>query len=277
MPPPGSELPPLTVLLPADGDRRELAAEPGEAALAALYEHPDPGAGAAWVRANMISTLDGAATGSDGRSGSINGPADHRVFALLRSLADIVLVGAGTVRAEGYAGLPVRPDLRAGRAARGQQPGLELAVVSRSGDLPSHLLDGDRPPFVVTVTDRPDLDALRRRVGADRVVATGPGDVDLPAAVAALAVRGLPRVLTEGGPRLLGDLLAAGVVDDLCLTVTSDLVGGPARRMVTLDGWLDPPLTARPSHLLHGDGVLLGRWLLRGGRAATGRSTRVDP
>ena len=277
MPHPVPGLPSLTVLLPTDAAHRELAAEPGEGALADLYDHPDPGADAAWVRANMITTLDGAATGADGRSGSINGPADHRVLALLRSLADVVLVGAGTVRAEGYAELPIRPDLLGGRAARGQRPALELAVVSRSGDLPAHLLDGDRPPFVVTVTDRPDLDALRRRVGADRVVATGPGDVDLGAAVAALAARGRPRVLTEVGGRLLEELLAAGVVDDLCLTLTSDLVGGPARRMVTQDDWFAPPLTARPAHLLHGGGVLLGRWLIGRDRAGAGRSTRVDP
>lgn len=279
MPHPDSALPSLTVLLPTDAAPRELAAAPGEAALSALYDHPDPGAGAAWVRANMITTLDGAATGADGRSGSINGPADHRVFALLRSLADVVLVGAGTVRAEGYAELPIRPDLLDARTDRGQRPGLELAVVSRSGDLPSYLLDSDRPPFVLTVTDRPDLDALRRRIGTDRVVATGPGDVDLVAAVTALAARGLPRVLTEGGPRLLGDLLAVGAVDDLCLTVTSDLVGGPARRVVARDGWFTPPLTARPAHLLHSDsdGVLLGRWLLPRREATADPSTRVDP
>jgi riboflavin biosynthesis pyrimidine reductase len=255
-------LPTLTVLLPADVPQRQLTAELGEPALAALYAHPAPADGSPWVRANMIATLDGAATGADGRSGSINGPADHRVFMLLRGLTDVVLVGAGTVRAEGYTELPVREDLAEARAARGQRAELELAVVTRSGDLPERLLDGDRPPFVLTVADRPDLDALRRRVGTDRVIAAGAGDVDLGAAVATLAARGLPRVLAEGGPRLLGDLLAQHLVDDLCLTVTPDLVGGPARRVVTRDAWFAPPLSARPAHLLHADGVLLGRWLL---------------
>jgi len=263
--PPTSPVPPtLDVLLPTDAAPRTVVAEPGEPGLAALYPHPAPAAGGAWVRANMITTLDGAVTGADGRSGSISGPADHRVFDLLRSLADVVLVGAGTVRAEGYRELPVRADLRAARAARGQSPEPELAVVTRYGPLPDDVLDGARPPLVVTVTDRPDLAALRRRVGSDRVVAVGSGSVDLAAALTALADGGLPRVLTEGGPGLLGDLIGADLVDDLCLTTSPVLVGGSAGRVVAPAGWLAPPVTARPAHLLHGDGALLGRWLLRG-------------
>ncbi|WNB84411.1 dihydrofolate reductase family protein [Cellulomonas sp. ATA003] len=215
----------------------------------------------------MIATLDGAGTGADGRSGSINGPADHRVFDVLRSLADVVVVGAGTVRAEGYGDLSVRRDLRAARAARGQHADPELAVVTRSGSVPDELLDAAVPPLVVTAADGDAVAALRRRIGADRVVAVGTGDVDLGGALAALAARGLPRVLTEGGPRLLGDLLAADLVDDLCLTTAPLVVGGPARRVVDRGGWLAPPAAARCAHLLHGDGVLLGRWLLDGPRS----------
>ena len=269
--------PPFDVLLPLDlpaglvppgpGGRR-VAPEPGEPVLRVLYHHPDPGAGGTWVRANMIASLDGGATGADGRSGSLNGPADHRVFDLLRSLADVVLVGAGTVRAEGYRELPVRPDLAAARTAAGRHPDLRLAVVSRSGALPDDLLDGDLAPLVVTVADRPDLAALRDRLGEDRVLVAGSGSVDLAAALAGLAARGLPRVLAEGGARVLGDLLAAGLVDDLCLTTTPQLVGGRARRVVDRDAWFAPPVPARPAHLLHSDGVLLGRWLLHRGTPA---------
>ncbi|GAA2723030.1 dihydrofolate reductase family protein [Cellulomonas aerilata] len=254
--------PTLDVLLGPAGPGGRIPAEPGEATLAELYAHPDPGAGAAWVRANMIATLDGAATGPDGRSGSINGPADHRVFALLRSLADVVLVGAATVRAEGYRELPIRADLAGPRATRGSRPALELAVVTRSGPVPDELLDSAHPPLVVTVGDRPDLDGLRRRIGAERVVVAGTGDVDLARALAALAARGLPRVLTEGGPHLLGRLLAAGLVDDLCLTTSPLIAGDPGPRVVAGTGWLSPPVPARPAHLLHADGVLLGRWLV---------------
>ncbi len=235
---------------------------PGEPALATLYNHPDPGGGRAWVRANMIASLDGGATGADGRSGSLNGPADHRVFDLLRALADVGLVGAGTVRAEGYRELPVRPDLVPTRAARGLSPDLRLAIVTRSGSLPDDLLDGVLAPLVVTVADRPDLGGLRDRIGDERLVVAGTGDVDLRAAVTALASRGLPRVLAEGGARVLGDLLAAGLVDDLCLTTVPRLVAGPAKRVVDRPEWFVPPVAARVEHLLHSDGVLLGRWTL---------------
>jgi riboflavin biosynthesis pyrimidine reductase len=271
--------PPFDVLLPLDlrdlpdlpdPATRRLDPLPGEPALSVLYDHPDPGEGRVWVRANMIASLDGGATGSDGRSGSLNGPADHRVFDLLRGLADVVLVGAGTVRAEGYRELPVRRDLAAGRAERGQHPDLRLAVVSRSGSIPADVLDGDLLPLVLTVADRPDLAALRERIGAERLVVAGTGDVDLATALAELGRRGLPRVLAEGGARVLGDLLVAGLVDDLCLTTVPELVAGPARRVVDRTDWFAPPLAARPAHLLHSDGVLLGRWLL-------GREGTVDP
>ncbi len=262
VPSPSSE-PILDELLPTGSTPAVVPAAEGEPSLTALYAHPVPTGGRPWVRANMIASLDGAATGADGRSGSINGPADHRVFEVLRALADVVLVGAGTVRAEGYTELPVRADLVAGRVARGQSPDLQLAVVSRSGDVPGALLDGPTPPYVLTVADGAHVESLRARIGADRVLASGAGDVDLAAGLAALAAHGLPRVLAEGGPRLLGDLVDARLVDELCLTVGPVLVGGPARRVVTRDAWFTPPVGARCAHLLHSDGVLLGRWLLR--------------
>ena len=256
--------PTLDVLLPLDRAGERLGAQADEVALGALYAHPLPAPGApAWVRVNMISSLDGAATGADDRSGSINGAADQRVFRVLRAAADVVLIGAGTARAEGYTSLRPPADLAAGRAARGQSAGLALAVVSATGPLPAALLDGSEPPFVVTIADRPDLDALRGNVGAEHVIVAGTGRVDLATALTALAALGLVRVLAEGGPRVLGDLLAAELVDDLCLTWSPQLVGGAGPRIVAHPGWLTPPVAARPAHLLHSGGVLLGRWLLR--------------
>ena len=261
---PADPRPTLDLLLPLDRAGERLGAQADELALGALYAHPLPAPGApSWVRVTMVSSLDGAATGANGLSGSINGAADQRVFRVLRAAADVVLVGAGTARAEGYSGLRPPADLAAGRAARGQLPGLALAVISATGQLPAALLDGPEPPFIVTIADRPDLDALRARLGADHVVVAGTERVDLAAALAALAALGLVRVLAEGGPRVLGDLLAAELVDDLCLTWSPQLVGGDAPRIVTRTDWLTPPVTARPAHLLHSDGVLLGRWLLR--------------
>jgi len=257
-------VPTLDVLLPIERAGQRIAPH-DDAALNALYEHPDPGpGGGAHVRANMIATLDGAATGPDRVSGSINNPADHRAFEAQRGWADVVLIGAGTARAEGYLALAVPAASSDDRAARGQRPGLELAVVSAHGALPAGLLDGPRPPLVVTIADRPDLDSLRGRIGPDRVLIAGTGAVDLHQAIAGLAHRGLRRVLTEGGPRLLAQLVARGLVDELCLTASPMLVAGGAPRVLASEHWITPAVEARSVHLLHSGGVLLGRWLLSG-------------
>lgn len=259
MPP---ELPTLDILLPTERAGERLDPAPGEPVLHAFYAHPAPRPGRRTaVRANMIATLDGSAQGADGRSRSINGPADWRAFRVQRAVADVVLVGAGTARDEGYGPLRVPADLRASRAQRGQDERLPLALVTRTGVLPEKLRDvpaADRP-FVVTVATNPRLDEL----DPDRVIIAGDTTVDLAAALDALADRGLTRVLAEGGPRLLGDLTAAGLVDELCLSTSPLLTGGPGVRPVHTQEWLSPAVTAAPAHLFHCEGMLLGRWLLR--------------
>lgn len=257
------ELPGLDVLLPLDRAGEHLVPAPGEPALHALYAHPTPRPGRRGaVRANMIATLDGSAQGPDERSRSINGPADWRAFRVQRAVADVVLVGAGTARAEGYTPLSVPSDLREARAARGQRTDLALALVTLSGDLPEGLRGTDRPPYVITAASCPRLEALQAELGPDRVVVAGDQSVDLPGALDALADRGLTRVLAEGGPRLLSDLLHAGLVDELCLSTSPLVVAGPALRPVHALDWLDPMLRATPGHLLHHGGMLLGRWVL---------------
>jgi len=251
-----TDSPALDLLLPVDRARR-FEPRDDEAELLALFDD----APARHVRANMVSTVDGGGTGRDDVSGSINGPADNRIFQVLRALADVVVVGAGTARDEGYTPLHVPASLAAERRRRGLHDPLELAVVSASGAVPAALLDADRPPFVLTTPGCPDLAELRRRVGGDHVIATGSGrDVDLGAALSALAARGLTRVLAEGGPGLLAQLVAADLIDELCLTWSPLLVGGPAPRVLRTDDWLDPPRRLVARHLLHADGTLLGRW-----------------
>jgi riboflavin biosynthesis pyrimidine reductase len=255
------------------GQARTVAPDADEVALSALYAHPEPRTGnRTWVRANMVTTLDGAATGGDGVSGTINGAADHRVFRVLRAATDVVLVGAGTVRAEGYTPLSVPDGLRATRAAAGRAPVVELAIVTRSGDLPEQITDlhqhpaGTVPPIVLTTTAGAD-----RLAGypTERVVVTGETTVDLAVALDALADRGLVHVLAEGGPSLLGDLVDADLLDELCLTTSPLMVGGPAPRIVHTSDYLhrEGRPAARLVQLLHSDGVLLARWDLgRGGR-----------
>lgn len=229
--------------------------------LADRYAYP-PGAEQPYVRANFISTLDGAATGENGRTDSINDPADHRVFALLRALSDVILVGAGTVRDEGYgrAGTPARwQDLR---TALGLAEHPTIAVVSRSLDLPSALLDptSDAGGLVVVTTQDADparLADVTARVGPTQVVQSGRGSVDLVGALERLAGMGLRRVLTEGGPQLMNDLTRADLVDELCLTLAPLLVGGHSPR---IGAGAPYRRELRLSHALTSDTSLLTRW-----------------
>lgn len=189
------------------------------------------------MRANFVSTLDGSAVGGDGRSGSINTEADGRVFHLQRELADCVLVGAGTVRAEGY--------------RRGDTP---LVVVSRRGHLPNSLSTGNGAVILVTC-------AASGRTDGEDVWVEGDEAVDLRSAVARLRSAGMPCVLAEGGPHLFHDLLDAGVVDELALTLAPRIVGGDHLRVVAGNPLgEDSGLDAEIVHLLEEDGSLLGLW-----------------
>jgi riboflavin biosynthesis pyrimidine reductase len=208
--------------------------------LATLYAPP---AGASpWLRVNMISTLDGAATGPDGRSGGINDEADHRVFATLRELCDAVVVGAGTARDEGYSDL--------------SKP---LVLVTRRASVPEGLR-GEEPGSVLLATTAAaeHLDEARELLGADHVLVTGEDDVDLVRLKRELGERGWRDLLAEGGPSLLRDLLAAGVVDELDLTWVPRLLAGDHPRITGGDP-ID--VTMRSAHLLVSGSTLLGRWL----------------
>ncbi|MFV0127188.1 pyrimidine reductase family protein [Streptomyces sp. HMX112] len=199
--------------------------------LADAYAYPVPGP---WLRANMVSTLDGAAQ-HDGRSQPISSDADMRIFGTLRGLADVVIVGAETVRSEGYRPPRARAVFAERRAAAGQGPAPAVAVVSASLELDfsAPLFTGPLVPTLVLTGAAAPPERVReaRRAGAEVVVAgDGPG-VEPDRALRALAERGLRRQLTEGGPRLLGQLVAAGVLDELCLTVSPLLTAGDAQRI----------------------------------------------
>jgi riboflavin biosynthesis pyrimidine reductase len=200
-------------------------------------------AGSPWLRVNMVSTVDGAATGEGGKSSGINNESDMRVFDALRELADCVIVGAGTARVEGY------PPLR--------RP---LVVVSRRGDVPP-ALRGAEPAAVwlVTCAAAPGLEEARGLLGDDHVLVLGSHRVDLAAMKSALAERGFADQLCEGGPHLLRDLLDQRVVDELDATVVPRVIGGQHPRIA--DGPpVDVPLTLHT--LLEEDGTLLARWFV---------------
>ncbi|KHL17039.1 riboflavin biosynthesis pyrimidine reductase [Mumia flava] len=214
--------------------------EPDDGQLDALYGAPR----LPWLRVNMVETVDGAATGPDGRSGSINNDPDGRVFHALRARADVVLVGAGTVRAEEY-----------GTA------GVPIVLVSRSGDLPVSLVDAPRGSVLMaTCAAAPGLSETVERLGEDGVLVLGDDRVDLVALREALVERGWGRILSEGGPHLLTDMLAAGIVDEVCTSQVPRLVGGDHRR-ITVGSHLDVP--TRLATLLEEDGTLLARWFVQ--------------
>ena len=208
------------------------------------------------VRAGMVLSADGAAS-SGGLSAPLSGPADRAVFRALRALSDVVLVGAGTARQEDYRSPVLAAELVAWRRGHGLADLPRLAVVTRSGDLdPAARLFAGPPPLVVTT--RRARAATERRLG-DRaqVVATGAGEVDLPALLGVLREQGLAHVLCEGGPMLLGDLLRAGLVDELCCTLSPLLAGGAGG---AVGGALPAPVPLRPLHCLEAGGALLLRY-----------------
>jgi len=203
-------------------------------ALAQVYAYPEQVRhGRAWLRANMVSGLDGAAR-LDGLSDGLSSEADKRIFGVLRALADVVLVGAETVRAEGYRPARARAEFAEARKAAGQAPAPAIAIVTRSLklDLSAPLFTEPLVPTVVLTTE--DSPAEARAAVAERaeVIAAGRGSVDLPRALAALTERGWTRQLTEGGPRLLGQVAAAGLLDELCLSLAPLITGGDSPRIV---------------------------------------------
>lgn len=239
------------------------AAIGGELTPDALFEayRPPVDIDRGWMRCNMVTSVDGAATGADGRSGSLNDDADHVVFEQLRAASAAVVVGAGTVRAEGYPPLTVADDLMRLRRDRGLADRLVLVVVTQHGEV---------PPTVQGVTDGSVLVALPRssglvdeargHVGDDNVLVCGDDHVEPDELVRQLGDRGLHHLLCEGGPGLLGTLLAAGLVDELCYTIAPHVLGGDAPRTV---GERGTPAELDLRLLVEQDGTVMGRWLVR--------------
>ena len=208
--------------------------------LAELYAVPSK----PWLRTNMISTLDGSAQGPDGLTGTINNAADNRVFHLLRKLADVVMVGAGTARAEGY-GPADRP----------------MVVLTRSALVPSALRSAEPGRVLIaTCESAPGLAGLRDELGEEQVIIAGRDTVDLAFVKQELGERGFGNILCEGGPHLLADQLAAGVLDELCETFVPRAVGGPGFRIVEGEQ-LDVSFSLEL--LLESEGTLIGRWFAK--------------
>ncbi len=233
----------MRVLLGADGDPAPSIdpsiAQSSAQSIAQLYAAPDQ----PWLRVNMVSTVDGAATGEDGTSRSINNGVDKQVFDVLREISDAVVVGAGTVRVEGY--------------AVGRKP---LVVVSRTGSVPPTQREAGRGKVLMaTVSTAPYLEEARRILGNQNVLVLGSHRVDLGRLKDELVLRGFRHLLSEGGPHLLRDLLDQGVADEIDATVVPRILGGSHIR-ITDGPPLDVPL--RLNTLIEEEGTLLARWFV---------------
>jgi riboflavin biosynthesis pyrimidine reductase len=232
-----------------------VTAAAGRDSLLAAYELTDRATPR--IRMNFVMSLDGAVT-IGGRSGGLGDESDRLAMQVLRMLADVVLVGAGTVRAEGYGGLRVSATDAAWRRSHGLPDQPRLAVVSSS------LALGPEHPFFARATERPIVVThagapADRRARLERiadVLVCGDHAVDPRAMLAALAGAGLPQVLCEGGPHLFGSFIDADLVDELCLSLSPVLVAGDAGRIAQ-----GVPEVARRMRLVHaipaGDLLLL--------------------
>ena len=236
-----------------------------ESRLLDLYAYPE-NPQRSWVRSNFISSVDGGAT-ADGKSGALAGPGDKALFALMRELADVIVVGAGTVRVENYGGAQLSAAARQGRRSRGQSEVPPIAIVTQSGRLDHDMKVFTRtevPPLILTCTAAASDTRDRLGAVADVLDCSGadPAAVDVATVLTTLASRGLPRVLTEGGPSLHSTFIEAGLLDELCLSLAPVLVGGQARRIATGPGQV--LTTMHRAHLLADDaGYLYTRYVRR--------------
>jgi riboflavin biosynthesis pyrimidine reductase len=235
--------------------------------LPALYAYPDQAelAGRPWVRANMIESADGTAE-EGGVSGGLSGAADRAVFRLLRALADVILVGAGTARAEQYRPATVPARWAALRGGRPACPPIAVLTGRLDLDLAGPLLTqapADARTIVITTTSAP-ADLREQAAKHADVIIAGDGQVDVAAAVSALVGLGHQRILAEGGPHVLGQLAEAGLIDELCVTISPVLAAGAAGRII--QGRPQPPgspAAARLTlaHVLADQSYLLCRYL----------------
>jgi riboflavin biosynthesis pyrimidine reductase len=225
--------------------------------LSAAYPWPPSGP---WLRTMTVATLDGAASGPDGRSGSISGPLDRLIMAEVRRYSDAIMIGAGTFRAERYRPQQAGEPLAAARQGLGLRPAPTLVVVSRSLVLPweeAAFSDSSERVIVVTAESAdPERRALARRHA--RLLVLPGADVEPAALVAALHREGLYRIVCEGGPTLLAGLSRAHLLDEVDLSLSPVMTGsgqmllaGPAATLATF----------RLAHVLTGDGFLFTRYV----------------
>jgi riboflavin-specific deaminase-like protein len=194
-----------------------------------------------FVYVNMIETLDGHVA-LDGRSNALGDEADLQSLLELRSVADAVLIGTGTLRAEGYARLVGSDERRAHRRALGLAADPVAVLISRRFDIPWEtglFASPEQPVLIYTAVDGEVPD-----VTAPVEVVVLPG-LTPAAALADLRRRGVRALLCEGGPTLNRTLFADGLVDELFITLAPLLTGDDAEPSLIAGGRLAEPVHLR--------------------------------
>lgn len=241
----------LTRVHPGPSEQIDLDVADSRDRLLELYRPPS----ATWLRLNLITSVSGSAAGSDGTSESLTNPADRKLLGVIRELADVVLIGAQSVRAEGFQ-LP--------RKAR-------LAVVTRSGDLSGHRIAGPVEPgrlFVVcpaSAAERAASLSGNGLPGAEIIVVdSDDGSLTPRAILDALHAHGLTSIVCEGGPNLAAQFAQAGLLDEVCLS-TSPSLGGPS--LPLLGSELAPVALDLSSLMIDEASGLYARWAVRAASA----------
>lgn len=222
--------------------------------LASCYAEPPKG-----VRVNMIFSADGAAA-FGGRAGPLSSQIDQELLQILRGFADVVLVGAGTARAENYGPVQLTDTQQAARHREGRAKPPPIAVISRTGELPTRLVSSpDQPALLVTSAKA----AARYQHAGDQpcgVLVAGEESVDVAHAVALLGNHGLRRILCEGGPTLLSELVQTGTVDEICVTLAPKLAANQPVGHQAQPSGLPTPTTLRLEHALAYDDYLFMKY-----------------
>lgn len=209
------------------------------------------------LRANMIFSADGAAA-IDGRVRGLTCPADQYLLRRLRGYSDAILVGGATARAESYGPIRLPADQREERAAAGlREP--RLVVVTLTGRLPESLRSpiGD-PPVLLTSRSAAKFNGLHDDASR-RVLIAGEDRVEIVTALELLRRAGMSRILCEGGPMLLDEIVRAGVIDELCVTIAPKLAGSQTLGPITTPA-MSVPLGLRLRHAVVHDGYLFLRY-----------------
>ena len=215
-----------------------------------------------WVLVNMIESADGAIE-VGGVSGPLGSAGDKDVFSTMRMIPDVILVGAGTAIAEDYGPTSTSVSTRTRRLGHGAWPTARVAVVSNSlsFDLASRLFSGVGIRPIVITSHASDSERRTHVEAVADVILAGEQQVDLEVGLVEIAKLGARVVLSEGGPSLNAGLFTADLVDELCVSLSPMVVGGPSRRILhgpELSGTANLTL----AHVLTEDHFLFLRYLV---------------